>query len=437
MIRQTRLGNGLTVLTDPMPDAEAVAIGVWIGCGARHEAHDINGAAHLLEHMAFKGTRRRSARMIAEEIETVGGQINAYTSRESTAYYAKVLRQDTGLALDILADILQHSVLDPEELARERAVILQEISQVNDTPDDVIFDHFQEAAFPAQPIGRPVLGRAPVVRGMDRARLMDYMRRHYTGSRMMLVAAGAVDHDWLAEAAEAALGGLPGDAFDETDIAQYQGGEYREARDLEQVHLLVGFPGVGNLHDDHYAQSVLSTALGGGMSSRLFQEIRENRGLAYSIFSFASTYSDTGLFGVYAGTSPEDARTLLSLLRDEIRDAAESLSEDEVDRARAQFRAGVLMARESSTARCEQLAHTMLVHGRPVPLDEVLARIDAVDVTATRRVLGTMLERTPTLALMGPPQVVDTLASVAPGLELTAPAVAPAAGRRARVMAGE
>ncbi|MGO8915700.1 MAG: M16 family metallopeptidase [Stellaceae bacterium] len=403
----TTLKNGMRVLTDEMDSVETVSIGVWVDVGTRHEPAQINGVAHLLEHMAFKGTERRSALDIAAEIEAVGGHLNAYTSREHTAYYAKVLKENVPLAVDILADILQRSVFDPKELERERTVILQEIGQANDTPDDIIFDLFQERAFPDQAMGRPVLGRADIIRRIDRDTVAGYMRRHYAASGMLLAAAGNVDHRELVRLAEAAFAGLPASRIAHSEPARYVGGELREERDLEQVHVVLGFPGFPFGDADYYAASVVSSALGGGMSSRLFQEIREKRGLVYAIYSFTHAYSDGGLFGVYAGTGEEEVEELMPVLCDEIRKLSLGLEPAELERARAQLKAGLLMSLESTTARCEQQAAHMLVFGRPLDMAEMVSRIDAVDAGAVARVARRIRTAPPTLTVLGPVGRVD------------------------------
>jgi predicted Zn-dependent peptidase len=406
-VRVTVLKNGMRVITDRMDSVETVSIGVWVDVGTRHEPSQINGVAHMLEHMAFKGTERRSALDIAAEIEAVGGHLNAYTSREHTAYYAKVLKENLALAVDILADILQRSVFDPKELERERAVILQEIGQANDTPDDVIFDLFQERAFPDQAMGRPVLGRAEIIRRIDRDTVAGYMRRHYAAPGMLLAAAGNVDHDILVQLAETAFAGLPLDRAARSEPARYVGGELREERDLEQVHVVLGFPGFPFADPDYYAASVVSSALGGGMSSRLFQEIREKRGLVYAIYSFTHAYSDGGLFGVYAGTGEEEVEELMPVLCDEIRNLATGLAPAELERARAQLKAGLLMSLESTTARCEQQAAHMLVFGRPLDMAQMVSRIDAVDAAAVARVAARLRTAPPTLTALGPIGRVD------------------------------
>lgn len=401
-IRLTRLDSGMIVATDAMAGIETAAIGVWVGVGTRHEPAAVNGVAHLLEHMAFKGTHRRNARDISVEIESVGGHLNAYTSRENTAYYARVLGEDVPLALDIVSDILQHSVFDEGELARERAVVLQEIGQAEDTPDDIIFDHFQARAYPDQALGRPVLGTAEIVGGLSRDAIRGYMREHYSGERLILCAAGKIDHERVVAQAAAAFVDLPRAVSASTDTARYVGGDFRQARDLEQVHLILGFPGVGYADPDYYAATVYSTLLGGGMSSRLFQEVREKRGLVYSIHSFASSYIDGGLFGIYAGTGESEVAELVPLVCDEIVKAADTIDAEEVRRARAQLKAGILMAREGPSARCEQLAQQLLVYGRPLPMEEIIARVDAVGVEQVAAVARRLRAGPLTLAALGP-----------------------------------
>ena len=401
-VRLSQLANGMRVLTDRMTSVETVSLGVWVAVGTRHEPAPINGVAHLLEHMAFKGTVRRSALEIAAEIESVGGQVNAYTSREHTAYYAKVLKENAGLAIDILADILQHSSFDPHELERERAVVLQEIGQANDTPDDIIFDLFQERAFPDQPMGRPVLGRAEIIRTIDRETVASYLHRNYAAPNMMLVAAGNLDHGEIVDLAQRAFSELPGESAAWSEPAHYVGGDMRQERELEQVHILLGFPGFAFSDPDYYAASVVSTALGGGMSSRLFQEIREKRGLVYSIYSFTHSYSDAGVFGVYAGTGEDEAAELMPALVGELRRLEDGLAPAELERARAQLKAGLLMSLEGTTARCEQQAAHMLVFGRPLDMQELVQRIEEVDDDAARRVARRILRAPPTVTALGP-----------------------------------
>ena len=401
-IQLSTLANGLRVATDRVDTVDTVSLGIWVDVGTRHEPADINGVAHFLEHMAFKGTERRSALAIAEEIEAVGGHLNAYTSRESTAYYAKVLKEDVPLALDILSDILQHSTFEPEELERERAVILQEIGQANDTPDDIIFDHFQECAYPDQAMGRPVLGRPEIIRRLGRDAVVAYLRDHYGAQRMVLAAAGHLEHDRVAALAEQLLGGLPAERSATTEPARYAGGDRREGRDLDQLHLVLGFPGLVLGDPDFYAASVLSTAFGGGMSSRLFQEIREKRGLVYTIHSFVHSYRDSGLFGIYAGTGEVEAAELVPALCEEALRLEDGLTPIELNRAKTQMKAGLLMSLESTSARCEQLAQHLLIHGTPFDPPEIVGHIEAVDDAAIRRVVARWRSAPPTLAALGP-----------------------------------
>ncbi|WP_374443429.1 M16 family metallopeptidase [Stella sp.] len=401
-VRVTTLPGGLRVATDRMEEVATVSLGVYVDAGARNEPAAINGVAHFLEHMAFKGTERRSARAIAEEIEAVGGHLNAYTAREQTAYYAKVLKDDAPLALDILSDILQHSTFDQAEFDRERQVILQEIGQAEDTPDDIVFDHFQATAYPGQAMGRPVLGTVETVSALPRWALVDYMRSHYHAPAMVVAAAGAVDHDRIVEMAAAAFTGIPGEPPPAVEPGGYAGGDFREDRDLEQIHLVVGFPGVSYTDPDHHAYQVLATLLGGGMSSRLFQEIREKRGLVYSIYAFSSSFHDGGIVGVYAGTGEREVKELVPVLCDEVLAIGGSLEPGELARAKAQLRASLLMSRESTSNRAESLAHQLLVHGAPIPTEETLARLEAVDAAAIARVARRLHSGRPTVAAIGP-----------------------------------
>ena len=396
------LSNGLRIVTDRIDSVDTVSLGLWVDVGTRHEAPEVNGAAHFLEHMAFKGTERRSARDIAEEIEAVGGHLNAYTSRESTAYYAKVLKEDVPLALDILADILMHSSFDAAEFERERTVILQEIGQANDTPDDIIFDNFQERAFPDQAMGRPVLGHPDIIRRLSREAVVAYLLDHYGAARMVLSVSGNLQHTRIVDLADKLLSAMPAERAVSTEAARYVGGEAREDRDLEQLHLVLGFPGLPLADPDYYAAQVLSTAFGGGMSSRLFQEVREKRGLVYTIHSFAHGYQDGGLFGIYAGTGEDDAAELVPVLCDETLKLGDGLAPAELARAKAQMKAGLLMSLESTGARCEQMAQHMLIHGTPFDPADMVRRVEAVDDAAVARVVACWRAGPPTLAALGP-----------------------------------
>ncbi len=398
----TTLANGLRVVTDRMDTVETVSIGVWVGVGTRYEEASVNGISHLLEHMAFKGTKRRSAAEIASEIEAVGGHLNAYTSREITAYYAKVLKEDVRLATDIIADILQNSTFDPGELDRERTVILQEIGQSLDQPEDVVFDAFQATAYPDQPMGLPVLGTPEVIRRVRREEIASYMASRYRAPRMVVAAAGRVDHqDFVALAAEQ-FAHLRSGEVPRAEPGRYVGGDSRDERDLEQVHLVMGMEGVSYLDPDYYAAQVLATLYGGGMSSRLFQEVREKRGLVYSIYSFMSGISDGGIFGIYAGTGEDQVNEVLQIVCDEFCKVADRVGADEVQRARAQLKASILMSRESTSARCEQAAQQILTFGRPLAVEEIVGRIEAVDEEHVARVARRLAATPLTLAATGP-----------------------------------
>jgi len=398
------LSNGFRIVTERMPGLKSASIGIWIEAGGRHERAEQNGIAHFLEHMAFKGTKTRSALQIAEEIEDVGGYINAYTSREMTAYYARVLEEDVTLGLDLIADILLNPVFTPEEIEVERGVILQEIGQALDTPDDIVFDWLQEVAFPDQPIGRSILGESERVKTFDREDLAGFVREHYGPEEMILAAAGGVDHDALVRQAEALFGHLPrATGRVPADRARFLGGERRELRQLEQVHFTLAFEGPDYCDDAIHAAQVYATALGGGMSSRLFQEIRERRGLCYTVFAQAGAYFDTGMTTIYAGTSADQIAGLAELTIDEIRRSAEDMSEAEIARARAQMKAGMLMGLESPSNRAERLARMLSIWGRVPGIEETVERIDAVDVARVRTVAQDMLSKAATaLALYGP-----------------------------------
>jgi predicted Zn-dependent peptidase len=383
-VAMTTLKSGINVVTDTMPHLETASLGVWVNAGSRDEHRDENGISHLLEHMAFKGTRRRTARQIAEEIEAVGGDLNAATGAETTAYYARVLKADVPLALDVLSDILSEPAFDRDELAREQSVIVQEIGAVADAPDDMIFENLQSVAFPDQPLGRSILGTAKTVRSFDAGKLREYLTRNYRGPEMVVAAAGAVDHQAVVAEVEWRFSSFNGVTSPLPEPAAFGGGTHVEERDLEQVHIALALPGVPLKDPALYSLQAFTNVLGGGMSSRLFQEAREKRGLCYSIYSFHMPYSDVGMFGLYAGTDAADSPELMRLIVEEIANTAETLSEREIARAKAQMKAGLLMALESSGERIGQLARQMITQGRPIPVDELVAKIDAVTAESAR-----------------------------------------------------
>jgi len=416
-VEVTRLPSGLSVVTDRMPHLESASLGVWAGAGSRNEAPDEHGISHLLEHMAFKGTKRRTARQIAEEIEAVGGDLNASTSAESTGFYARVLKADVPLALDVLSDILSEPTFEPEELRREQNVIVQEIGAVEDTPDDLVFERLHETAFPKQPLGRSILGTPETVRSFNSARIRTYLSRNYRAPDMLVAAAGAVEHERIVAEAEKRFASFIGPAAPAPEPAHFGGGTRVETRDLEQVHIALALQGVPVRDEQLYSLQVFTSVLGGGMSSRLFQEVRENRGLCYAIHAFHMPYSDTGMFALYAGTDEADAPELMRVAIDQIAIATETLNEAEVARAKAQMKAGLLMALESSEARLGQIARQMLAYGRPIPLDEIVAKVDAVTVASARAAGRALIGRgRPAIAALGPGNGLESTAAIAEGL---------------------
>ncbi|MGR3713096.1 MAG: M16 family metallopeptidase [Shimia sp.] len=397
------LSNGFRIVTEHMPGLESAAIGIWVNAGGRHERPEQNGIAHFLEHMAFKGTQKRNALEIAEAIEDVGGYINAYTSREVTAYYARVLKDDVALAMDVVGDIVLNPVFDADEIEVERGVILQEIGQALDTPDDVIFDWLQERAYPDQPLGRTILGEGDHVRGFGKSDLAGFVGEHYAPDRMILSAAGGIDHEEIVKLAETQFGHLKPAPKIALTPAVFAGGEYRTEKKLEQAHFALGLESPDYCSPDIYTAQVYSTALGGGMSSRLFQEIREKRGLCYSIYAQTGAYSDTGMTTIYAGTSGNQVEELAQITIDELKRAAEDMNEAEIARARIQMKAGMLMGLESPSSRAERQARMIAIWDKVPTLGETVERIDAVTDADVRRFAEHMaVAARPAMALYGP-----------------------------------
>ena len=412
-LQSTTLDNGIVVITDDMPHLESASLGVWVKAGARCERKAEHGISHLLEHMAFKGTQSRTALEIAEAIENVGGDLNAATSIEHTGYFARVLKEDVVLAADILADILQNSRFEEEELAREQQVIVQEIGAARDNPDDHVFDLFQEAAFPTQPIGRTILGTVESVREFNPDMIRKYMNRNYVGDHMVLAAAGNVDHDGLVDVARERFADLKPNGAPAPQRAEYQGGEERLISDHEQAHIVIGFEGRAYNADGFYAAQVLASILGGGMSSRLFQEVREKRGLCYSIYSFHWAFADSGIFGVAAATGGDEVADLVPVVLDELKRTTQTINDDEVTRVRNQIRAGLLMSLESPSARAGQLARQQILWGRPIPMQETVDRINAITKQRVQEVAEQIFTSgIPTLAGIGPIERLDNVESI-------------------------
>ena len=402
-IQLTTLPNGLRVITDTVPEMDSVAVGVWCDVGTRNEDLAHNGVAHMVEHMMFNGTPTRSSQEIAETIENVGGQMNAYTSREMTAYYIHLLKEDLNLGLEILSDMLQRPTFPDKELEKERGVILQEIGMTNDTPDDVVFDYYQATAYPEQALGAPILGTANIVAGMSKQTLFDYVHRFYTPSKLIISAAGNLSHDNVVKQVQNLFTELPEDVNGNYDPARYVGGQIRTEKDLEQSHIVLGFQGVSRENPSYFAASLMAMIMGGGMSSRLFQEVREKRGLVYSVFSSHSSFHDDGQFEIYAGTGPDKLPELMPVLCDQIRKMeSENVTDGELARAKAQIKAGILMGRESMMGRANRQAKYLLNFGKPLDVHSLIAQIDAVTPEEIRSVSQTIFTGTPTLSALGP-----------------------------------
>jgi predicted Zn-dependent peptidase len=423
-IKVTTLPSGLRVATDPMPLVETVRLGVWVDAGSRDERPDEHGMAHLLEHMAFKGTARRTAKEIAEEIEAVGGDLNAMTSSEQTAFVAKVLAADAPLALDILSDILLEPSFDAEELAREQDVIVQEIGAYKDSPEELVHDYFTEAAFPDQAIGRTILGTPESVTSFDRGAVGRFLQRNYKTAHTVVAAAGKVEHERFTDEVERLFARFPQDPPPTAVAGRYLGGEMRDDRRAEQAHVMLGFGGVSYLDDAHDAAQVFTSAVGGGMSSRLFQDIRETRGLAYSIYAFHSAYRDTGAFGVYAGTDPRKTKELALLTLDVLERAAEELTQAEIRRAKAQSKMALLSAQEAAAPRASFMARSLLAYGRVLSREELTGRIERLSVEEVRAA-GRALLRTPmAVAAVGPLKKLPAMRDLAKHLHAARPAPA-------------
>jgi predicted Zn-dependent peptidase len=414
--RLTTLPNGFRIVTEAMPGLKSASIGIWVTAGGRHERAEQNGIAHFLEHMAFKGTAKRSALQIAEEIEDVGGYINAYTSREMTAYYARVLEDDVALALDVIGDIVLNPIFDPKEIEVERHVILQEIGQALDTPDDIIFDWLQEVCYPDQPFGRTILGPPERVASFGRADLTGFVAEHYAPDQMILSAAGAVDHDAIVAQATEMFGGRAAAGNSLIQPAKFKGSERREVKALEQVHFALAFDAPGYRAADVYTAQIYAMTMGGGMSSRLFQKIREERGLCYTIFAQSGAYEDAGQITIYAGTSEAEIGDLAQLTIDELKRAGDDMTEAEVARARTQLKAGMLMGLESPSSRAERLARLLAIWGRVPDPDEAVAKIEAVTTADVRKYAGEMVQADTALALYGPVDAAPGLDEIRRGL---------------------
>ncbi len=402
-VQVSKLSNGMTIVTDRMENLESAALGVWVKAGSRDELKNEHGIAHLLEHMAFKGTTNRTARNIAEQIENVGGDVNAATSLETTSFFARVLKDDVPLAIDILGDILNNSLFEASELAREQHVILQEIGAAKDSPEDLIFDDFQAVAFQGQALGRPIMGTPESVSSFTADNIRSYLLDHYQGPNMVLAASGNVDHDAIVKMAEERFAHFGATPARQPENCFYTGGDVRIKKDLQEAQIILGFEGRAYHAKDFYASQVLATILGGGMSSRLFQEVREVRGLCYSIYAFHWGFSDTGLFGVHAATEDADIPELIPVILRELQNAGEEITQAELDRSRAQIGAGLMMSLESPATRAAQIARQILLFGRPFSNEELMDRLNALSTERLRDLSSRLFkESVPTIAAIGP-----------------------------------
>jgi len=400
--QKTTLKNGLQIITSNRSQTETVSLGIWVNTGSAYETFDNNGISHFIEHMVFKGTKKRNALQISEDIENVGGQTNAYTSREFTAFYAKMLKSDIELAIDVIADFIVAPTFDDAEMIKEKEVVVQEIKQGIDTPDDAIFDYFQEAAFSNLPIGRTILGPAETVRGFNADIMRAYMKTHYGTDNMVVVAVGNLDHDTFVKMVKNRLEAYENKALFDIEPQTYSGGFTLQKRDIEQVHMLIGFKGIEYKSPMYYPVSIFSTIFGGGMSSRLFQEIRERRGLVYTVYSFTNSHTAGGLFGIYAGTTADELNALIPVVSDEIKKVCnEYVTDIELRRAKTQLKASMLMALESSSSTAEVMARQSLIHRRIIPTDEIISNVEAVNLDDIQRVAQMLFSSNPTYTLLG------------------------------------
>ena len=396
MIRKATLPNGLLLLTEAIPHVRSVSVGVWLKQGSRHETPAISGISHFLEHLVFKGTERRTAHEIALAADSVGMQLDAFTTKEYTCFYAKVLDEHLDDCLDLLSDIVRHPRFDPEELERERQVVIEEIRMVEDTPDELIYDLFSESFYPGHPLGRPIQGTEQTVGGMSRRRLLSFFRNSYSPDRMLIVAAGSIEHARFSRQVRKAFGSMDTQVRPErkTRVPKARGGLVKRGKkELEQLHLLMGVPAFAESHQGRYALFVMNTLLGGTMSSRLFQKIREERGLAYSVYSGLNAFSDSGFLMVAAGTSPEKGDEVVQLTLDELRDLRDNgPSPEEVQVAKQNLKASLMLALESTSSRMSNLARQEMYYGRQLGLPQILKRIDAVTAESVHAICGQLFD---------------------------------------------
>jgi predicted Zn-dependent peptidase len=403
------LDNGLRIVTHHMPAFESVTFGVWNAIGSRDEHKEINGTAHFLEHMAFKGTKTKTALEIMEKIESVGGFINAYTSEEITAYWVKMLGKDLPIGIDIISDILQNSTFEPKELERERGVILQEIGMYLDTPAHMVGDYWQQTAFPDQPLGRLILGKKDIIKSIEREKIISFMQNNYNPKKMIVSAAGKISHDEFVDQISNSMQNLPKGTMFNRVKANYKGGEYREDKDLEQIHLILGFNGLNYFDEDYDALRVYTAIMGAGGSSRLFQEIREKRGLVYSIYADIDSFSDCGTFQVVAGTGKNEIKELLPVLCDELINSPKNLTEKEIEKSKTQLITSTYMSEESTMNNATNAAYQLIRYDKLIDIQEKINKINRVTKTTIENVAKKLLLSKPTISSIGPVKELESL----------------------------
>lgn len=409
MVEKSLLGNGLTVATDNIDSFETASIGLFVNIGSVNESKNQTGISHFLEHMAFKGTKTRSALEISYEIESVGGFINAYTSKEVTAFHAKVLKENVKLAVDIITDIVQNSVFAEEEFRKEQRVIIQEIRQQNDTPDDYVFDMFQSKCFDGERLGTQILGSEEEILSYKPNDLRDYLSSKYSTDKMILVASGNIEHDDFVNLSKAFTSEMKRFEVNPVEKQTYKGGFIFKKKELEQTHLILGFEGVSHNDEKKFDLAVLSAILGEGMSSRLFQEIREKRGLVYSVFSFNSNYRDSGTFGIYAACEDSKAKEVITISLEELGKSKFDISEEELQKAKTQLKASLLMGLESSSTRMERLASQYIHHGKFTSSNEIIEKINQISLESLRNTAECIFNSNPTLAVIGNGKDIENL----------------------------
>ncbi len=419
LVRRTVLPGGIRVVTEGVAGVRSVSFGVWVGVGSRDESPALAGATHYLEHLLFKGTQRRDAFEISSVVEAVGGELNAFTAKEYTCYYARVLDRDLPLAVDVVADMVTSSLVTAGDVESERLVVLEEIAMHDDEPGDVVHDLLAQGFWQSARVGRPILGTSESIKALSRAAVNGWYRRRYRPERIVVAAAGSVDHRRLVSLVRGAFGRagfLDGDVGPEPPRIggrrpRPRPGVHVLHRPIEQANLALGLPGISRTDERRWALGVLNGALGGGMSSRLFQEVREKRGLAYSVYSYLSQYADTGLVGVYVGCLPDKVEQVLGLVREQLADvAAHGISDDELARGKGQLRGGLVLGLEDTGSRMSRIAKAELVYGELPSVNQVLADIDAVTFDDVRAVAAELLVGDPTLAAVGPFEDADQLA---------------------------